>query len=56
MTPPFWLARESAARFAAFRVVLGIVLLADVAHLYSHRALFSEEWQRLVPLGPALLI
>ena len=56
MSPPCWLAREPAARFAAFRVVLGLVLLADIAHLYSHRALFSEEWQRLVPLGPALLI
>jgi hypothetical protein len=56
MTPPCWLARESAARFAAFRIVLGIVLLADVTHLYSHRALFSDEWQRLVPLGLALII
>ncbi len=36
--------------------MLGSVLLADVAHLYAHRALFAEEWQRFVPLGPALII
>jgi hypothetical protein len=49
-----WLARESGTRFAAFRVALGLVLLADIAHLWAHRDLFVDEWPAAVPLGPLL--
>jgi hypothetical protein len=54
MTIPVCLSREPAARFAAFRVMLGVVLLADAAHLYSHRGLFAEDGPGPVPLGLAL--
>jgi hypothetical protein len=37
-----WLVQEDATRFAAFRIVLGVTLLADVIHLYIHRILFSS--------------
>jgi hypothetical protein len=47
---------ETAARFAAFRIVFGVVLLADLGHLYLHRGLFEPEWIRALPLRPMLLL
>jgi hypothetical protein len=50
-----WLAPEDAARFAAFRVALGVALLADVIHLYIHRSIFSSLQKLQWPIGPMLV-
>jgi hypothetical protein len=50
-----WLAPEDAARFSAFRVVLGAALLADVIHLYLHRSIFSSLQKLQWPIGPMLV-
>ena len=52
---PAWLAPEDGTRFAAFRIVLGFVLLADISHLYVYRSVFSNPQRWQLPIGPLLV-
>ena len=51
-----WLTQEDSTRFAAFRIILGLVLLADITHLYAHRGLFSSMYPSHLPIAPELIL
>lgn len=50
-----WLTPEDPVRFAAFRVIFALVLLADITHLYGHRSLFSRMPSSAAPIGFVLV-
>jgi hypothetical protein len=47
-----WRAAEDSTRFAAMRIAFGLVLLADITHLYAHLTIFPTvaTWPLLRPV------
>jgi hypothetical protein len=51
-----WRAAEDPTRFTALRIVFGLVLLADMTHLYAHLNVFPIVRAWPVPLRPLLAL